>query len=187
MENKENNTDDMYDDSEASFDLKAATILAEHIALETDEVSELKAEHTRRTEELKQARIALYDLQKAAGMTKFTTESGLSPSLNLKTRYARNASVSEETLFGFLEDNKLGDIIKRTVNYNTLNSTMNEYVKMGGEIPLTDEDMSIPMPEGDDYTYSKEERPIITSWEEKGIRMNGKSKFVAAFKAEKGV
>ena len=167
--------DDIYGGDDDLFDMEAATTLGEHIAIETVACEELKSEHSRRVEQLKQAKEDLYNRAKAAGMEKFTTTGGLSLSLSLKTKYGKGKGVNDDQLFGFLRGANMGDIIKETVHHGTLGSAMKEFVESGGEFP-------------DVATFDKEGNesngPVINTWDEKGVRLNNKGKFVIKHRAD---
>lgn len=63
------------------------------------------------------------------------SRNGFLYSLQDKTKYSKKAGDSEEFL-GFLEQEGLGDIIKRTVDARTLSSTIGEVVEENnGELP----------------------------------------------------
>jgi hypothetical protein len=92
-----------------------------------------------------------------AGFQNVKLDSGLTPSRTYITKYFKAAGVDNEDLFDWLNSVDLGDIIKPTVHHGTLNSALKTYVEQGKEISDT----------------------LINAVPEKGIRMNGKSKFLA--------
>ena len=173
-ENLAGTDNDMYD--EPSIDMDAVSVLAEHIAVESDRLADLKSEHTRGCEALKQAKTDLYDMGVASGIMKFTTVNGLSISLNIKTKYGRGRGVDDDTIFMFLRANNLGDIIKETIHHGTLNSAMKEFIEAGGVIPNVN---TI------DKDGNEGNGPAINNWEEKGCRMNNYGKFLLGL-AKKG-
>jgi Fe-S oxidoreductase len=61
--------------------------------------------------------------------------SGFTYTLQAKTRFSKKAGV-EAGLFELLRDNGLGDIIRETINAQTLQGTMSEIAEdNGGELP----------------------------------------------------
>lgn len=66
-------------------------------------------------------------------------------SLQDKTKYNKAGGCDEDAFFGTLEEHGLGDIIKRTVNANTLNGAMAGLAEEnGGELPEDFEDYIKP-------------------------------------------
>lgn len=64
------------------------------------------------------------------------SRNGFLYSLQDKTKYSKKGDADEEAFFDTLEENGLGDIIKRTVNAQTLNGTMAQVVEENdGELP----------------------------------------------------
>lgn len=59
---------------------------------------------------------------------------GFTYSLQQKTRYSKKGGADEQ-LFEILRENGLGDIIKETVNAQTLQSTISSMVEEQGELP----------------------------------------------------
>jgi len=151
-------TDDIFggeEDNNAA--ITAINELAKHVADEDEACAVAKKELTDRQAKLKLAKEQLYDTLQDAGMQNCKLDCGLNPSRNLVTKYFKAAGVDEGTLFDWLNNNSLGDIIKPTVHWGTLNSTMKEFAEQGHTIP-----------------------EIINPVQEKGIRMNGKSKYLAS-------
>ena len=61
--------------------------------------------------------------------------SGFTYTLQAKTKFSKKAG-SDESLFQLLRDNGLGDIIRETINSQTLQGTMSEIAEdNGGELP----------------------------------------------------
>lgn len=96
---------------------------------------EALAEETKaNNKEVEEARNALSQAMIDAEMPK-VSRNGFLYSLQDKTKYSKKAGDSEEFL-GFLEEEGLGDIIKRTVDARTLSSTIGEVVEENnGELP----------------------------------------------------
>ena len=64
------------------------------------------------------------------------SRNGFLYSLQDKTKYSKKGDADEEAFFDLLEENGLGDIIKRTVNAQTLNGDMAGLVEENdGELP----------------------------------------------------
>ena len=87
-----------------------------------DEKDELKAKTTENNKAVEACKKDLSDMMLAEETTK-VTRSGFSYSLQEKTRYSKKAGHDEE-LFELLRENGLGDIIKETVNAQTLQGAM---------------------------------------------------------------
>lgn len=150
------NVSEMFGSETESLERTAAQ-LAEFIAIEDDAVSRLKHELTERTENLDACKEQLATVLNQAGLQSIKLESGLSPAVAEKTQYFKAAGVDDPILFVWLRDNDLGDIIKPTVHFGTLQSTLKAFVDGGGVLP-----------------------EIINVSTKLTIRMNGKAKFLAA-------
>lgn len=87
-----------------------------------DEKDALKAKTTENNKAVEACKKDLADMMLAEETTK-VTRSGFSYSLQEKTRYSKKAGHDEE-LFELLRENGLGDIIKETVNAQTLQGAM---------------------------------------------------------------
>ncbi len=143
---------------------RTAAQLAEFIAIEDEAVTALKKEHTERKENLDATKTQLAELLASAGVDSLKLESGLAPKVMKSVKYYKQAGVPDEDLFAFLERNNLGDIIKPQVHFQTLQSTMKEYVAQGGVVNETVFNVT----------------DVLT------VRMNGKAKFLAARNAANG-
>jgi hypothetical protein len=108
---------------------------AEGVAIEMDAVDKLKKEHTRRKEALDAAKAQLHTMLKEAGMQSCKLDCGLTPSASMSTKYYSVAGLNTEEFFEWLKDNNLADIIKPTVSFMTLQSTLKEFEAQGGEVP----------------------------------------------------
>ena len=137
---------------------RTAAQLAEFIAIEDAAVEALKREHTTRKENLDATKTQLAELLASAGVDSIKLENGLSPKVMKSVKYFKAQGVGDEDLFAFLHKNDLGDIIKPYVHWGTLQSTMKDFVGQGGVTPDTVFNVS----------------DVLT------VRMNGKSKFLAA-------
>jgi len=129
--------------------------MAVEIVVEDEAVAKLKSEHFDRKTKLDALKSELATLMRQNGMSSVKLANGLSPSATIKTKYFKGPGVTDDMLFDWLHDNDLGDIIKPTVNYNTMQSTLKMFQ---GEIP--------------DTIFNISDVPTI--------RMNGKSKFLAS-------
>lgn len=87
-----------------------------------DEKDALKAKTTENNKAVEACKKDLADMMLAEETTK-VTRAGFSYSLQEKTRYSKKAGHDEE-LFELLRENGLGDIIKETVNAQTLQGAM---------------------------------------------------------------
>lgn len=99
-----------------------------------DEKDELKAKTTENNKAVEACKKDLADMMLAEETTK-VTRAGFSYSLSEKTRYSKKAGRDNE-LFELLRENGLGDIIKETVNAQTLQGAMsNLAAENGDELP----------------------------------------------------
>lgn len=99
-----------------------------------DEKDALKAKTTENNKAVEVCKKDLADMMLAEETTK-VTRAGFSYSLQEKTRYSKKAGHDEE-LFELLRENGLGDIIKETVNAQTLQGAMsNLAAENGDELP----------------------------------------------------
>jgi hypothetical protein len=166
--------DDMYGGG-GTVDKAALSKLAEYICIESDAVSNLLAEHTRRNEALRQAKTDFYDMCVEAGHGKFDTIAGphtfggLSITPNITDKYGRGTGVEDDTMFEFLRANGLGDLIKEKVHHSSLHKPMRVFVEQGGKIA----DVTTTDRDGNEGTG-----PVINYWQEKGCRLNNKGKFL---------
>jgi hypothetical protein len=134
--------------------------LAEEIAVEDDTVTKLDREVKDRKSKLNAAKEKLATLLIQNGLDSIKLASGLQPRATVTRKFFKAAGVTDEELHTWLRQAGLGAIIKETVHFGTLNSTMKEY------------EQSAPLPE------------IIQVAEKPTIRMNGKTAFLAARNAE---
>jgi hypothetical protein len=141
-------------------DKNSMTIIKELSELVCDEDAACAADKkalTDRQDKLKSLKIKLYDEMQEAGFMNVKLDNGLTPSRKLETKYFKAGGVDNEELFEWLIAISLGDIIKPTVHHGTLNSALKSHVEQGYEI----------------------NELLINAVPEKGIRMNGKSKYLA--------
>ena len=88
-----------------------------------DRKDELKEATTENNKAIQAARKELSQAMIDAEMPK-VSRNGFLYSLQDKTKYSKKGDADEEAFFELLEENGLGDIIKRTVNAQTLSGTM---------------------------------------------------------------
>ena len=109
--------------------------LAEEITLGSDELARLKQQASDVENRMKQGQQELYHLLASAGLTDFKCPNGLWPHAKINIKYFKAKGVQDGTLFEWLTDNGLDGIIKPTVHWGTLSSTMKEFVDAGNEVP----------------------------------------------------
>ncbi len=136
---------------------RTAAQLAEFIAIEGDELDAIKKDHAKRKDNLDATKTQLAELLLQNGLSSIKLTNGLSPSATTQRKFFWQAELEDDDKFSYLRNIGLGDIIKPTVNFNTMQAAMRDYVEAGGEIK---EDM-------------------INVKSVASIRMNGKAKFLA--------
>lgn len=97
-----------------------------------DEKERLAERMKENNEKIERCRTDLTDLMMAADMPKFSHK-GYSFTAVEKTKYSKKAGADEE-LFGLLRVNGLGDLIKETVNANSLNAAVSEIAAENDDI-----------------------------------------------------
>lgn len=133
--------------------------MAVFIAVEGEALEQLVKEVSKKKENLDQAKADLSMLMQQNGITKVSLENGLTPKAVTKTKYFKQSGVTDEQFFAWLQDNDLADIIKPTVNFQTMQSTLKTFT---GDIP--------------EALFNISDVPTIT--------MYGKSKFLVERNAE---
>lgn len=99
-----------------------------------DEKDDLKARTTMNNKAIEACKKELADMMVAEETIK-VTRAGFSYSLQAKTRYSKKAGCDDE-LFEALRINGMGDLIKETVNAQTLQGAMSSMAEEnGGELP----------------------------------------------------
>ena len=149
--------DDIFGGNEEPTSMDAIDTLAQFIANEEKALDIIKKDHTKRKDANDMAKEQLYDLIKAAGMDQVKLSCGLAPGTKLTDKFYKSAGTTDEMLFDWLREKNLDDIIKPTVHFGTMNSTLKTFVAQGGEVP-----------------------EIINQVPVKGITMRGKSKYLAS-------
>lgn len=100
-----------------------------------DRKDELKEATTQNNEAIEAKRKELAQLMIMEEMSKVSRK-GFLYSLQDKTKYNKIGGCDEDAFFDTLEEHGLGDIIRRTVNAQTLNGAMAELVEENdGELP----------------------------------------------------
>jgi predicted Fe-S protein YdhL (DUF1289 family) len=102
-------------------------------------------------------RQSLIELMQQTGQTAVTLDSGLAPKLEIRQRISKKSEVENDTLFIWLNENGLGDIIRPTVHPGTMQTTLEAFIANGGSLP----------------------EELFNSFEQATIRFNGKSRFLA--------
>lgn len=155
LQNVEQDLDTMFA-SQPSADINSKIEeMAVFIAREDGYLAKLKKDVSDRQSHLDKIKEDLSMLMQQNGMEKVSLSNGLTPKAVIKTKYFKQSGVSDDQLFEWLRGNGIDDIIKPTVNFNTMQSTLSNFL---GEIP---EDI-----------FNVTEVPTIT--------MYGKSKFLAS-------
>jgi len=129
--------------------------MAIFIAVEDEAVKQASGALSERKSNLDQVKADLAMLMRQNGIEKLSLTNGLTPKAVIKRKYFKQSGISDEQLFDWLKDNGLDDIIKPTVNFNTMQSTLSNFT---GEIP--------------EAVFNVSDVPSIT--------MYGKSKFLAS-------
>jgi len=146
--------DDMFASPVEATTQKQIESMAIFVAVEDDALEKIQKEHDARKANLDQLKSDLCLLMKQNGMESVKLANGLTPKAIIKTKFFKQAGITDEQLFDWLNTNNLGDIIKPTVNFNTMQSTLKMF---NGEIP--------------EAIFNVTDVPTIT--------MYGKSKFLA--------
>jgi len=137
---------------------QTAAKLAEAIAVEDDELATMDRELKKRKAALDESKEKLADMLTSAGVESIKLDNGLCPSVVRRTKFFKAAGVTDEDLHTWLRSQDLGAIIRETVHFGSLQSTMKAHVENGGDAPET----------------------VFQIKDERSIRMNGKSKFLAS-------
>lgn len=143
--------------ADTNIDLQKIQQLAEFIAIEDDALSKMAEQLQSRKDNLDKTKTDLAELMMQSGMRNCKLDNGLTPSVSVNTKFFKAQGVTDEQLHDWLRQNNLDGIIKETVHWGTLQSTMKEYVDSFGDVP-----------------------EIINKSDVPSIRMNGKAKFIAS-------
>jgi len=151
-----------YDEITAMFEAPGSTIestvvvLAEGIAIDDDRLEQLKGEVRTLEETVKDRKRELAMLLISNGMDSIKLANGLNPKAKTIRKYFKAAGVTDEQLHAWLETEGLGGIIKPTVHFQTLQSTLAQYEDQNHVVPHS----------------------IFTVSDEPTVTMYGKSKFL---------
>jgi hypothetical protein len=130
--------------------IKSIKNLAEGIVLVEAQIEQIEKDAAEK-------RQALIELMQQTGQTAVTLDSGLAPKLEIRQRITKKSDVENDTLFVWLNDNGLGDIIKPAVHPGTMQTTLEAFIANGGKLP----------------------EELFNSFEQATVRFNGRSRFLA--------
>lgn len=137
FENFVGQTTEFIPDFTADGDVMAAMAkIAEQIAIEDDELKTIEADLKARKGKLQVTKGVLCDLlieNNCQNGHKF--DNGILVKPTIKQEYFCQKEVDEQTMFTWLRANNLGDIIKETVFWQTLNATLKTEVEAGRNVP----------------------------------------------------
>lgn len=114
---------------------KTAAQLAEFIVREEVETDQIDSELKQRKTNLDACKTQLAELLMAAGLESIKLPGGLNPKAKVVRKYFKAAGVDDEHLFVWLKDNGLDGIIKPTVHFQTMQSTLKEFELQGNILP----------------------------------------------------
>lgn len=141
---------------ENDSDLDKIKDLVTWIALEEAALAGLKKKYESRKEELNAAKEQVASIFKSKSIKGHSLDNGLSPCRTTVTKFYLTASTEQEALCQWFEANGLGANVKRSVNFQTLQSVLGARVDAGQSVPTDLVDLS----------------------ERDSLRMNGKSAFL---------
>jgi len=110
--------------------------LAEFIVVESDSIAREEQKIKDRKTNLDAIKQQLAEQMFANGAAnghKF--DNGINIKPRTKTKVFKASGVDDETMFNWLKQHDLGDIIKPYVHWNTLNATINAELDAGHEVP----------------------------------------------------
>jgi len=116
----------------------------------------IKKEYTDRKEALAATKEKLAQMFRAKGIKTYKMDNGLAPCRMTATKFWVDTGVEQEQLCEWFEKNGLGESIKRSINFQTMNSILNDRKDAGETIP--------------DHLVCFSERD--------SLQMNGKTKFL---------
>lgn len=124
---------------EPPSDTVEATVdqLAQNIATDDERLEQLKTATKELEDNIKARKRDLAMLLISNGMDSVKLACGLSPRAKTIRKYFKAAGVSDEHLHEWLKANGLDGIIKPTVHFQTLQSTLAQYEEQGNTIPET--------------------------------------------------
>ena len=107
-------------------------VMAKAIAIEDERIVEEDKALVRARGALRESKKNLCEFMQQNGFAKVDLICGLKPKAHIKQKYVKAAGLPDEEFFQWLVDNNLGDIIKPTVHYMTMQSTLKNF---NGELP----------------------------------------------------
>ena len=129
-----NNVDEMFKTDESTVE-KQCSSLAESIATEDNILEILEEELKSRKAKLDTAKEQLATLLIGAGLSSISLANGLSPKVKINRKFYKATGIDDDTLFNWLRAEKLDGIIKPSVNFNTMQSTLREFEGLGNALP----------------------------------------------------
>ena len=115
------------------IDMEKFTQKAEQAAIMKHKLALLKEETTSLKKEFDYLCAELCAMMLESNLDKASI-SGLSITPDFGNKYFKAKGVTEDVLFAWLQGNDLADIIKPTVHFKTLSSSVLMFVEQGGEI-----------------------------------------------------
>jgi hypothetical protein len=152
----EDNVAAMFEQQIDADTIAELTALAERIAIEDDRIKTATKQLSKDKITLEGLRSALSVALTQNNLKGLPMENGLNPTTRITTTIFKSAGVTDPDLFEWLKAHDLDGIIKPTVHWGTLSSSLKEFVDAGNELP---------------EMFNKVDKP--------DIRMNGVSKFLA--------
>ena len=131
----ENDISNMFGTQTESLEKQAET-LAVFIATHDDEISKAKEQLSVLEQELVEAKTNLATLMIQNGIESLKLANGLSPKAKTQTKYFKVAGIEDIQLFDWLTANNMGEIIKPSVHFQTLQSALQQFTDQGGEVPV---------------------------------------------------
>lgn len=131
------NGGEIFDASAFADDSPDANIedLAMWIALEERVLEKMKKEHSERKDKLDATKETVAKLLKAKGLKSMKLDSGLSPCRIVTTKFYLKPETGQEALCRWFEQVGLGDNVKRSVNFHTMQSALKERQEAGHSLP----------------------------------------------------
>lgn len=137
--------------------------LASFLTVEEASIQAAEAGIKERKANLDAMKTQLAELMQQNGMESVKLDNGLTPKVKNSVKIFKAPGVTDDQLFDWLKANDLDGIIKSTVHFNTLQSTLKDYEEQGNTLP--------------NDLFNRSEVPSVT--------MYGKSKFLTARESKK--
>ncbi|MEN6309019.1 MAG: hypothetical protein ABFD91_14830 [Anaerohalosphaeraceae bacterium] len=118
--------------TEQAIDMTMFGLLVRQAAELKECIKSLEDEAKARKAAFEELQIKICQMMLDAGIETTTVE-GINVKPKVGFKYFRAAGLEDEVFFEYLRANNLGDIIKPTVNFKTLDSAMNALVDNGGQ------------------------------------------------------